>query len=258
MYGVSGNKLLAKMASDFEKPDKVHTLFKDEIQTKMWNLPVEELFMIGRKTVPKLNKMRINNIGDLANYDINKLIKNFGKQGRLMWEYANGIDNSEVVYEYERPKGIGNSITLPQDISNVESLEQVLLELTEQVAFRLRKHELLANVVNVQLRTSDFTDFSHQRKLIYSTSSTREIYDLAKQLLHEMYKEGEQMRLIGIRVDKLIGKDEKQISLFEEDKKQEKLDTVLDTIKNKYGYESIKRANGIYIDDKLKPKKGIE
>ena len=164
MYGVSGNKLLAKMASDFEKPDKVHTLFKDEIQTKMWNLPVEELFMIGRKTVPKLNKMRINNIGDLANYDINKLIKNFGKQGRLMWEYANGIDNSEVVYEYERPKGIGNSITLPQDISNVESLEQVLLELTEQVALRLRKHELKPNVEKVQLRTRDNTDYNHQRK----------------------------------------------------------------------------------------------
>lgn len=256
--GVSENKLLAKMASDFEKPDKVHTLFKEEIQTKMWNLPVEELFMIGRKTVPKLNNMRINKIGDLAKYDINKLIKIFGKQGKLMWDYANGIDDSEVIYEYEQPKGVGNSITLPRDVSNIEDLEQVLLQLTQQVTFRLRKHELLANVVNVQLRTSEFIDFSHQRKLICSTSSTKEIYSLAKELLHEMYKSGTLIRLIGIRVDKLIGKNEKQISLFGEDKKQEKLDTVLDTIKSKYGYESIKRANGMYIDDKLKPKKSID
>ena len=87
--GVAHNKLLAKMASDFEKPDKVHTLFEDEIEEKMWPLPVSELFMLGRKTVPKLNSMNINTIGDLAKYDKGELIRKFKKYGNLIWEYAN-------------------------------------------------------------------------------------------------------------------------------------------------------------------------
>lgn len=188
--GVANNKLLAKMASDFTKPDRVHTLFKEEIPTKMWSLPISELFMLGRKTVPKLYNMRIRTIGELAKTDKELLIKKFGKHGKMMWEYANGIDNSEVNYKIEKPKSIGNSVTLPIDISDIEQLGKVLVALVEQVSHRLRKEELIANVVNVQLRTNKFEDFSHQAKLDTATSSTKEILKKAKELLNEMYTTG--------------------------------------------------------------------
>ena len=245
--GISNNKLLAKMASDFEKPDKIHTLYTSEIQTKMWNLPVSELFMLGKKSVPKLYKMGIKTIGDLAKKDRQLLIKTFGKHGNMMWEYANGIDNSEVNYKYEKPKCIGNSITLPMDICNIEKLEKVLLGLTEQVTYRLRKSNLVANSVNVQLRTKDFIDTSHQGKLDIATSSTQQIYTKAKALLREMYNEETFIRLVGVRVDKLEDKEQRQLSLFENKDKEklDKIDSVMDNLKEKYGYNSITFAGRI-------------
>lgn len=242
--GLSSNKLLAKMASDFEKPDKIHTLYPYEIKDKMWKLPISDLFMLGRKSVPKLNKMGIKTIGDLANKDRQLLIKTFGKHGNIMWEYANGIDNSEVNYKYEKPKGVGNSVTLPMDICNVEKLEAILLELTEQVTYRLRKYNLVANTVNVQLRTKDFIDTSHQGKLDTATSSTKQIYDKAKLLLKEMYKEGTFIRLVGVRVDNLEDKEQRQLSLFENKDKEklDKIDKVMDNLKEKYGYNSVTYA----------------
>ena len=254
--GVSHNKLLAKMASDFTKPDRVHTLFEDEIPTKMWPLPVSELLMLGRKTIPKLYNMRIKTIGQLAKTDKQFLIKKFGKHGAMMWEYANGIDNSEVQYKYEKPKGVGNSTTLPVDICEISKLEEILLALTEQVTYRLRRYNMLANVVNVQLRTKDFEDTSHQRKLLEATSNTKDIYSLAKELLHEMYKTGTQIRLIGMRVDNLVEKEELQLSFFDhkENEKQEKIDRVVDELKQKYGYNSVTRAGKLHSEDKIKLK----
>ena len=253
--GLSTNKLLAKMASDFEKPNKIHTLYPNEIQTKMWPLPAKDLFMLGKKTVPKLNNLHIKTIGDIAKYDVNKLIKIFGKHGRTMWEYANGIDSSEVIYKYELPKSIGNSTTLAKDVSNVETLNEILLTLAEHVAYRLRKYKMVANVVNVGLRTKDFKDFSHQKKLDFATANTKDIYLKAKELLKEMYN-GEEIRLVALRVDKLTNKNEAQISLFETEKerKQEKLDEVLDNLKDKYGYEKITRAGKMGIEKNIKLK----
>ena len=205
--GVAHNKLLAKMASDFTKPDRVHTLYENEIPSKMWTLNVSELLMLGRKTIPKLSNMRIRTIGDLAKTDKELLSKKFGKHGIMMWEYANGIDNSEVQYKFENPKGIGNSTTLPVDITEISKLEEVLLALTEQVTYRLRKYNMLANVVNVQLRTSNFENKTHQRKLNEATSNTKDIFRLAKELLEEMYTNGIAIRLVGMRVDGLIEKN---------------------------------------------------
>lgn len=245
--GIAHNKLLAKMASDFQKPDRVHTLFEEEIPTKMWPLHVSELFMLGRKTVPKLYNMKIKTIGDLAKTDRIILVKKFGKYGNILWEYANGIDNTSVNYiEYE-PKSVGNSVTLPIDISNKEKIKEVVLELTEQVTYRLRKHKLKANTVTVQLRTSDFKDFSHQKKLECVTSNTKNIYNKTVQILDEMYKDGLPIRLIGVRVDNLVSEGSEQLSLFssQDSQKQDKLDKVLDELKDKYGYESIKRARNL-------------
>lgn len=252
--GLSTNKLLAKMASDFSKPDKIHTLYPNEIKNKMWSLDVSELFMIGKKSVPKLNKMGIFKIGDLACFDKNILVKRMGKFGKLAWEYANGIDNSEVVAIRERAKSIGNSITLPIDISNAEKLESVLLALVEQVTFRLRKEKLFASTISVQVRTKDFKDFSHQSKLDFSTSNTKEIYEKAKMVFQEMYKENIPIRLIGFRVDKLVDTEE-QISFFDSNKvENNKLDKALDSIKSKYGYMSITRAGELNINEYLKRK----
>ncbi len=254
--GVAHNKLLAKMASDFTKPDKVHTLFEEEIPIKMWTLPVSELFMLGKKTLPKLYNMKIRTIGDLAKQDKMLMIRKFGKHGLMMWEYSNGIDNSKVNYLEEKPKGIGNSVTLPQDICSEEEIQRVLLTLAEQVTYRLRRYNMYANVVNVQLRTKDFKDFSHQKKLMNPASNTKEIYSLAKELLHEMYKKGTFIRLVGLRVDNLVEKDEMQLSLFsnEEEEKQEKLDKVVDELKNKYGYSSITRAGKLNSEKNIRLK----
>lgn len=251
--GVAPNKLLAKMASDFEKPNKVHTLYKEEIETKMWKLPVAELFMVGRKSLPKLQKMGIKTIGDLAKSDESLLIKNFGKYGKMIWEYSNGIDNEEVNYIKEKPKNIGNSITLPYDYNNIEKIEEVLLALVEQVSYRLRNQEMFANVVNVQIKTNEFKVLSHQRKLDFTTDSTKIIFKEAKKLLTEIYN-NTPVRLIGVSVSGLVEKEERQISLFEnvENEKQKKIDSVLDNIKEKYGYEAITRAGKMQVDKNIK------
>ena len=255
--GVANNKLLAKMASDFTKPDRVHTLWKEEIPEKMWTLPVSELFMLGKKTVPKLYNMQIKTIGDLAKTDKTKLEKKFGKHGILMWEYANGIDSSEVKYLPEKPKCIGNSVTLPKNISDIDKLEEIVLTISEQVAYRLRKEKLFASTVNVQLRTKNFEDTSHQKKLPEVTDTTKQIYMTAKELLHEMYHKGQEIRLVGVRVDNLTDKKDEQISLFNTNKneKQEKLDKVIDQLKNKYGYNAVTRATKMDVDDLVQFKK---
>jgi DNA polymerase-4 len=259
--GVAHNKLLAKMASDFTKPDKIHTLWEEEIPTKMWPLPISELFMLGKKTVPKLYHKQIKTIGDLAHTPEEKLIKQFGKQGKMLWEYANGIDHSEVKSKPEKSKGIGNSITLPQNLVKKEKIEEIVLALTEQVTYRLRRQNMLAEVVNIQLRTKDFVDFSHQGKLPTPTANTKIILEKAKELIREMYHEGTPIRLIGVRVDHLKEKEEGQISLFEQTKqntKQEKLDKTIDQLKEKYGYHLITRAGNLEVENMIQFRKEKE
>lgn len=251
--GVAHNKFLAKMASDFIKPDRVHTLFEQEISTKMWNLKASKMFMLGKKTVPRLYHMGIKTIGDLAKADREMLIKKFGKHGNLMWEYANGIDKSEIIDKPELPKSIGNSTTFPEDISEIQQLEQVLLAITEQVAYRSRKYDLLAKSVSVQLRNNKFEDISHQGKLDFETASTKEIYQKARELLHELYQNGMFIRLLGLRVDHLTAKDEMQLSFFgKKGDKQEKLDKIIDQLKDKYGYNFVTRAGKMNANELLK------
>ncbi len=250
--GVANNKLLAKMASDFKKPDRVHTLYPEEIKTKMWILPISELFMVGRKSIPKLAQMGIKTIEDLASQDEKMLIKRFGKHGKLMWEYANGIDQSPVVYEPEQPKCIGNSITLPEDIYNINRLNEVLLALSEQVAFRLRKHALKANVVSVQIKTKDFISYSHQKTLASPTNITKEIYETSKELLSNLHQ-NRGIRLIGIQTSKLVENEQMQLSIFDNttNTKQEKIENVVNDLKKKYGYEVITRAGEMKVKNMI-------
>ena len=254
--GISENKVLAKMASDFEKPNKIHTLYVKEIKEKMWPLSVSELFMLGKKTVPKLNSLGIYKIGDIAKKDKLFMNRKFGKHGLLIWEYANGIDDSKVIYESVLPKGIGHSLTLPKDTSNLEDLNKVLLSLVEKTTYRLRRYNLYATVVTVQIRTKEFENYTHQTKLEKPTAVTREIYDVAKKLLKDMYKERE-LRLIGVRADSLVDKEmTAQTNIFDlienngkTHEKYSKVDRALDRIRTKYGNNVIKLAGRMNVDD---------
>jgi DNA polymerase-4 len=248
--GVASNKLLAKMASDFEKPNKVHTLFDSEIQSKMWPLNIADLYGIGKMTIPKLLKMNIKTIGDLAQSDKKYILRKFGKYGNMIWDHANGIDNSPVEERNQPPKSIGNQETLPKDLYTKEEIEKVLAQIAEEVTFRLRKYNLLGTVISVNLRTNKFEDYSHQKKLLNPTSNTKEVIIAAKEVLKEMELKGP-IRQVGLKLDKLTSSEEYQISLFDEDSnntshnKLEKLDKTLDELKAKYGYTKITRGSSL-------------
>lgn len=154
-----------------------------------------------------------------------------------------GESNEEVNYIQEKPKGIGNSITLPYDYGSIDELEVVLVELVQKVAYRLRKENMYASVVNVHLKNNEFKTVSHQKKLMYKTDTTNDILEVAKELLKELYT-GDLIRLIGVRVDGLVEKEELQLSIFDqkEDSKNRKLDETLDKLKEKFGYEVVTRA----------------
>ena len=243
--GIANNKLCAKMASDFSKPNKIHTLYKEEIKNKMWPLPIGDLFGIGKKTTEKLLKLNIQTIGDLANSSSSKLYQYFKNQAIVMIDWANGIDDSEVVSEESVPKGISNEITLETDISDQSKLNEHLLFLSEKVGLRLRKENKFAYVVAVILKDKYFKRRTHQKKLENPISTSKEIFEISKQILNEMWN-NDSVRLIGIRLDKLTEKVVIQTSLFdtiEEDKNDVTLEKTLDRLKEKYGTKIISRAS---------------
>ncbi len=243
--GIGNNKLCAKMASDFSKPYKVHTLFDYEVEKKMWPLKVDDLFGIGKKTAIKLHNLNVNTIYDLAHTDRNYLYKYFKNQASDMIDAANGKGSDMVVSEESVPKGIGNETTLNHNISNREELEPYLLALSENVAIRLRRQKKYASVVVVTLKDKFFKRMSHQKKLVNATNLTEEIYKTAYEILGEMNVE-DGIRLIGVRLDKLSDTSLHQVSLFEDLKVREdgnSLEKTVDELKEKYGFKIIKKAS---------------
>lgn len=244
--GIGSNKMLAKMASDFEKPDKVHTLFQNEIQAKMWPLPVRDLFSIGSSTAEKLEKAYIRTIRDLAQSDLQRIQLIVGKKmGQQIHEFANGIDYSPVLDKPEEAKGYSNSTTLPQDIRKAPDAYQVLLALSDSVASRMRTDGVKAYCVSVTIRGNDFKTRSHQRKLEEVTDITQEIYELSKQLFDELWDKRTPIRLLGISLTQITHEDTTQLSLFSSEKKekQRKVDQAMDAIRSKFGTDTIKRAS---------------
>lgn len=213
--GIAPNKLLAKMASDFEKPDKVHTLYLSEIPDKMWPLPVGELFMVGQSSARRLEQLGIRTIGDLAASDPAFLQQHFKSHGISMWEHANGIDESPVdPYEHEA-KGIGNSTTLSSDLTSGAEAKHVLLRLAEQVAGRLRKAHQIAQTVTVEIKYSDFRSCSRQIQISAPISTSSAIYECSCRLFDELWN-GQPIRLLGIRTTKLLPENTPvQLSLFD-------------------------------------------
>ncbi|NLM63186.1 MAG: DNA polymerase IV [Mollicutes bacterium] len=243
--GIGNNKLCAKMASDFKKPDMVHTLYMEEVERKMWPLPIENLFGIGRKTAPKMRELGINTIYDLAHADFQKMYKYFKNQAGKYIEAANGIGDDEVISEESAPKGISKSTTLPRDIANKQELYKVLEKIASNVAYLLRAEKKYAGVVAVIVRDKYFNNKTHQQKLKNPTNLTNDIIKVAKKLFDEVW-EDEPIRLIGIRLDNLTDNCPYQMSLFEDiekREKEEKLEKIVDDINQKFGEKAVKRAS---------------
>lgn len=241
--GVSSNKLLAKMASDFQKPDKVHTLFPSEIKEKMWPLPVSDLLYVGRSSIRALHNLDIFTIGDLANADVNILRQHLKKHGEDMWKSANGLDDALVIAEQPANKGYGNSVTLGADVTDAETATMVLLSLCETVGARLRADQAHIGVVSVSIVDTSFHKTSKQTTLNTSTDITEVIYETACSLFRELWT-GEPIRLLGVHTSKATSDTFVQYDMFDAEKNEKlsKLNSAIDQIRNRYGDESVKRA----------------
>ncbi len=242
--GIGNSKVCAKMASDFEKPDKVHTLFRNEIKDKLWPLNVDDLFMIGKKTSIKLHELGIHKIEDLANTDINLLVRHFKSAAYTMHDFANGIDESNVEKHIAKNKGIGHSVTVPEDLETISDTKKVLYELSSMVGKRLRVENKYATTIAVQLKNSEFISYIHQKKVTNPICSDEDIYEVSCELLKAMWK-GDYIRLVGVRVTDLTDNSYEQISLFENPgklKERDKVQKTLDEINKKFGKNIIKRA----------------
>ena len=248
--GVGNNKLLAKMASDFSKPDKVHTLFTNEVKDKMWGLNVDELFMIGKASSKKLHELGINTIGELANTDIEFLIRHFKSMGKMMWEYANGIDNSVVESERGNPKSISNSMVLPYDYSNIDEIYKIIRKLSCDTGKKLREKKMYTSNVNIWIKFHDFSKVSKQIALDNLINSDNDIYENAIKLFNKLWSadSDKKIRALCVGVANLTDIYKVQLSIFNDNKIQEKKDELKDTldiIRKKYGDKSITYADKI-------------
>lgn len=254
--GISNNKLLAKMASDFKKPDNIHTLFPCEMKDKMWPLPVEDLFMVGRATLPKLHKLNIYTIGELASYDTQILCNKFKSFGMVLHNYSNGIDETEVKEKRTlNIKGMGNSTTIAYDVTEREEALKILLSLTEMTASRLRNSKKLCSLISVSIKTNEFYSYSHQKKIDVATDSTEIIFKYIRNAFIELWN-GETIRHLGVRVSELSNNDFYQSSMFQEDNvdKYRKLDKAIDGIRKKYGSNAVFKSTFLYSG--IKPMTG--
>lgn len=241
--GISTNRLLAKMASDFKKPDLVHTLFPEEIEDKMWPLPVEELFFVGKSTAAKLHTLGIHTIGDLAKSDRKLLHTHLKSMGDTIWNFANGMDDGLGARKGQEAKGYSNETTLAHDVTKSREAEEILLALVEQVSGRLRADGKKAEVISVGIKDCWFVSSSHQCVLDNPTAGTRELFEHAKRLLAELW-DGRPIRLINFYVSRLTEEEGRQLSLFDttDYEKQEKAEQAMDAIREKFGAGAIRRA----------------
>lgn len=247
--GVAQNKLCAKMASDFEKPDKVHTLFPEEIPEKLWPLPVGELLFVGGQSVQKLEKASIQTIGDLAHSRPDLLKPILGdKFSQQAWRYANGIDDSPVRAEPEEPKGYSNSVTLEENVTDIDSANAILLALCDSVSAHMRSDGNKAYGVSVAIRYLDFKNRSHQCKLDSPTDTTKEVYETSKRLLLELWKDRRPLRLLSLALTNLTKEEGgAQMSLFGEDEhpsreRDQMLDKAVEALRSKFGSDIIRRG----------------
>lgn len=243
--GIANNKLCAKMASDFTKPNKIHTLFRHEIESKMYPLSIGMLYGIGKKSRDKLIELEIKTIGDLAKSSPDILKKHFKNQAFIIIEKAKGIDYSPMVYAIESRRGLSHSTTFSYNLTKINDIFKNLQALVDNICVELRRESKYAFVIGVTIRDKYFRNYSHQRKLINSTNSTEEIYSIVKDLFLEIWNE-DPIRLLGVSLTKLEEAPMRQLSLFERiDKIDEdaELDKIVDQLKLQYGTGIIKKAS---------------
>ncbi len=245
--GISSNKLLAKMAGDLEKPNKVITLFPEEMESKMWPLPVRDLFLVGPATERKLKMYGIYTIGDLAKADVSLLRRRLGKQGETIWHFANGRNADLVISEPVENKGYGNSVTTASDVVTSQQAHQVLLSLCETVASRMRQDGKCGSCISVHLRTNDFQHCSHQRLLHGATNITTEIFEAACKVFDEAWDGVTPLRQLGIQVTRLSQEPYQQFDLFSgvsprQYERKLRLDETVDALRDKFGEDIIRRA----------------
>ena len=243
--GISTNFLLSKMAGDFSKPDKVHTLFPEEIEKKLWPLPVSELFFVGRSTTQKLFSLGIKTIGELALADENVINAHLKTPGLVIQGYARGEDLEPYVYGHEANKGYGNSMTAPRDIETVAYARHLLLSLCETVAARLRKDQVKIRVVAVHITTFEFAYFNKQMQLSTATDVTEELYRASCQIFEKLWDKKTPIRQIGVHTSKVQNDAGRQYNLFDLDRfdRLENLNKTVDFIRERFGEDSLKRAS---------------
>lgn len=241
--GISVNRLLAKTASDFKKPDLVHTLFPEELPKKFWPLSVEDLLYVGHSTAERLRTLGIRTIGELAHTDKDILVAHFKKQGIFLHEAANGIDTAPVSEEPSAAKSYGNSTTLPADVVNGADAERILLALCEKVGARIRKDRAYVSMVSVTIKDTDLKSRSRQGQLTAPDNTTEQLYFTARKLFYELW-DGSPIRLLGVSTGHVTDDACFQYDLFDTGRREKlsKLNAAVDEIRTKYGSSALKRA----------------
>ncbi len=246
--GVAGNKLLAKMAGDLEKPDRVHTMFPGEIRSKMWPLPVRDLFTVGASTAHRLEQAGIMTIGQLAQTELSRVQRLVGeKQGLQIHRFANGIDDTPVSDVPEEAKGFSISTTLEEDVTGRTEACRILLTLADTVSARMRAETAKAWCIGVTIRSNDFRDRAHQRTLDAPTDITDEIYEVSCRLFDELWDRRTPLRLIGIALTQITREETEQLSLFDSPDRERarKRDRTVDVLRGKFGPETIRRGTAL-------------
>ena len=228
------------MASDFEKPDKVHTLFTNEIKDKMWSLPVSDLFMIGKSSSEKLNELGILTIKDLATIDSSYLYKYFKNRANQMIESANGIDNSKVEYEYTDPKSISSSTSFAYNYKTKEEIYPILLELSKEITSKLKNKKMYTSNVSIWIKYTDFTKISKQTTLNNPTDEINDIYNNSIKLFNSIWNE-DPIRALCVAISSFTKTNAVQLNLFNSNiskqkivKHDEKLDKIVNELNSKY------------------------
>lgn len=261
--GISSNKLLAKMAGELEKPDKVHTMWPDEIEKKLWPLPIGEMYMVGRKTEEKLKARGVMTVGDLARYDKDMLQSIFKSYGVTLHEFANGIYHQTEKAgsadfhgmlpnhkDKQDAKSVGNSSTIAFDVEDLDCAHRVLLSLSETVGSRLREAGYRAKTVHVSYHTAEFKRQGRQKTYTTACASTSDVYNRAVEIFDDMWN-GEPLRQLGVSTSSLSSYDNVQVSFFDATWKKEAADNAVDKIRLKYGDKSAFRA--VFLGSDISP-----
>lgn len=253
--GVSFNKVFAKLGSDYKKPDATTIINKDNYKDIVYPLPVSSLLYVGKKSADILQNLGIKTIGDLANTDKEYLIKNLGKWGAMLHEYANGLDDSPVDYNHDNHvfKSMGNSITFKRDLIGLNDIAKGVLMLSDKVAFRLRESNYKCNGIQVTIRDPYFKTITRQKKLDYSTNISIEIFNTSMEIIKKEWNINNPIRMITITSINLESiNNYEQLNIFDDENKRnknEKIDHVIDKIRSKYGFDSIVLGSNINTDD---------